>query len=378
MKILRIIESLDPKKGGPAYSVRESSRMLTEMGHQVTVLTLDHGGRRLNDAVPFEYVAIGPGLFRFGFSLRFWRWLRKHVSRFDLVAVHGIWQWPSLCYRLTAPAGQRSFVMPHGSLDVWDRDLHPAKFALKQLYWRLVEKPLFRKVTSCYFTSTAEHAAAIAQFGLDGINATTIPYGAVAAGGARLEAMATDARVFGYMGRIHPKKGFDVLLDAFASVVDHGADCRLRIAGTGDQGYLKELRARAEHLGISGCVDWVGEVSGPDKHSFLASLGLFVLPSHQENFGLAVAEALSAGTPVLISDQVNICDVVRGYKAGLVVPRSVAAFSEAMRNWHDAGLAGRVPIDRSAARRCFDERLSLNSFVLSVLEDSRAVKREGR
>lgn len=364
MKLLRVINSLDPSHGGPSYSVRESSNMLAALGHTVTVVTLDSESRRLRAKVDFEYLRLGPGVGSYGFSVSFARWMLRNASEYDVVMVHGIWQFPSLVSSMLRARCNRLLVMPHGSLDVWDRHESPLKFRMKQLYWLLVERPLYRNAT-CMFTSDVEREQAIDQFNFKGVRTEVVPYGAVDTGIYRESLVSSDLSTFGYLGRLHPKKGVDLLIRAFAAYIEDGCAGELLIAGGGDDAYVSYLRGLVSDLGVQSRVRFVGTVSGGEKSKFLMSLGLFVLPSMQENFGLAVAEALCAGTPVLISDQVNIHSVVSSFDAGVVQSRDVASFTSAMKDW--AQRLGRDADVRRRARDCFRAAMSLDGFVRRVL-----------
>ena len=121
-----------------------------------------------------------------------------------------------------------------------------------------------------------------------------------------------------FIGRIHPKKGCDLLIEAYAKVLGQDPDWHLVIAGPDQVGLREDLHYRAAELGIAPTVTWTGMLSGTMKWGALRSAEVFVLPSHQENFGIAVAEALAAGTPTLISNKVNIWREIEADGAGIV------------------------------------------------------------
>lgn len=367
-KILRIIESLNPAKGGPAYSVRESSSILSNRGHQVTVLTLDDPDNPPIEAksLSFSYIPVGRGVGGFSFNGEYLRWLLKNQAGFDLTIVHGIWQWPSMAYRISKDSSDKFIVMPHGSLDVWDRDLKKKKFFIKQLYWRMVELPLYKAAQSAFFTSDDELSAAYAQFTFSGVNARVVPYGAVSAGAPRVETLQSDRHTFGYMGRIHEKKGIDLLLEVFSRLAMEFPDVVLKLAGTGARDYVDSLKNKCRMLGISERVEWLGNVQGAAKRDMLASVGLFILPSFQENFGLAVAESLSVGTPVLVSEHVNVHRRVSDYSAGMVSRRTFDDFYNAMRGWiNNPASYGSY---RGNAVSCFEQTMSLQKHVDCIEE----------
>jgi glycosyltransferase involved in cell wall biosynthesis len=133
-----------------------------------------------------------------------------------------------------------------------------------------------------------------------------------------------------FLGRLHPKKGLELLLPAFARLP---GDALLVIAGPDSDGYRARLEALAAGLGVGHRLLFTGLLLGRDKWAALVDADLFVLPSYQENFGIAVVEALAAGTPVLISDQVNLHREVRGAEVGGVVPLDPEALATDLARW---------------------------------------------
>jgi glycosyltransferase involved in cell wall biosynthesis len=134
-----------------------------------------------------------------------------------------------------------------------------------------------------------------------------------------------------FLSRIDPKKGIELLLQSFAQISEELPNCVVVIAGEGTEEYEKSLRDQAGDLGIASRVFWPGFLSGLDKAAAFAAATIFVLPSHSENFGIAAAEALAAGVPVLLSDQVAVADDVREADAGVVVKCDVGAIAKALR-----------------------------------------------
>ncbi len=156
-----------------------------------------------------------------------------------------------------------------------------------------------------------------------------------------------------FVGRIHPKKACDQLITAFATVADLDPGLDFVIAGPDQTGWVPALKAQAETLGIGNRVHWPGMIGGGVKQEAYANALAFVLPSHQENFGIVVAEALSAGTPVLISIKVNIWREIESDGAGLVVPDTVEDTSDMLRRFLTMPAEAASGM-RLAARRCHD------------------------
>jgi glycosyltransferase involved in cell wall biosynthesis len=133
-----------------------------------------------------------------------------------------------------------------------------------------------------------------------------------------------------FLSRLHPKKGIPLLFEGLARARADGVRAELAIAGDGSTAYKEELLALVERLGLRGVVRFLGYLEGESKRAAFASADVYVLPSHQENFGIAVAEALAAGLPVIVTDKVGIAADVREAGAGLVVPVDVAAIAAAV------------------------------------------------
>ena len=161
-----------------------------------------------------------------------------------------------------------------------------------------------------------------------------------------------------FMGRIHPKKGCDLLLDAFAKTLADDPQWCLVIAGPDQVGWQAKLRQRGERLGIASRVTWMGMVRGAMKWGALRAAEVFVLPSHQENFGIVVAEALAAGTPVLISNKVNIWREIQADGAGIVAADTLAGTCELLQTYLGIGEEKRLNM-RQCARKCFEERFEI-------------------
>jgi glycosyltransferase involved in cell wall biosynthesis len=132
------------------------------------------------------------------------------------------------------------------------------------------------------------------------------------------------------LGRIHPMKGFDVLVPALGALAERGLPVRLAVAGNDEGGYRAEVERLVRQHRVEGRVRFLGEVEGEAKRAALRRAALLVAPSHRENFGNAIAEAMAAGVPVVVSPRVGIAPDIAEHGAGLVVAREAPAFAEAM------------------------------------------------
>jgi glycosyltransferase involved in cell wall biosynthesis len=214
--------------------------------------------------------------------------------------------------------------------------------ALKRIYLELLDRPNLRRAAALHFCTAPERDEA-AWHGVPLTGRSFVippPLGDPFRFPAR-DAHSASSRVL-FLSRIHPKKGLEVLLDAWPTVRRHLPGATLTIAGDGEQAYVESLRARAAAI-PGDSVSFSGFVSGAQKESVLANADLFVLPSFQENFGVVVIEAISAGAPVVITPEVQLAPVVESERLGIVVPRRVEAVAEGiLRALGDRGLREQV------------------------------------
>lgn len=369
MNILHLIVSVDPKSGGTVEGVRKLYGAHVDMGHPGDVLCLDAPDAPFVQEFPGTVHALGPVRSTFGFTPALVPWLRTNAGRYDAVIVHGLWQYPGLAVRLALarPGMPPYFVFTHGMLDPWFKRRYPLKHLKKWLYWPWAEYRVLRDAAAVLFTCEEERIAARQSFWLYRCREAVISFGTsdVPVGGEALAKSFLDTypglrskRLILFLGRIHEKKGCDLLLEAFARVCTRMPDIHLVMAGPDSQGWGATLQARGVQLGISHRITWTGMLAGDQKWGAFHASDVFCLPSHQENFGVAVAEALACGLPVLMSDKVNIWREVKGDAAGLVAPDTLEGTERLLLGWLSMWPA-ELNAMRLAARRCFERRFRM-------------------
>jgi glycosyltransferase involved in cell wall biosynthesis len=270
-------------------------------------------------------------------------WIRNNLGRFDVTIVHGIWNYSSFAASRVLPgSGCPYFVFPHGMIDPWFRRTAPHKHAAKQAFWLFAEGQLLHGAEAVLFTSEEERREAKGEFLGYSYRSAIAPLGAAAppsrgdrqAASFFAAAPALAGRPFLlFLGRIHPKKGCDLLLEGFAQARQARPELHLAMVGPEAGEYGRELRARAETLGIAGRVHWTGPLFEDAKWGAYRAAEAFVLPSHQENFGIAVAEALACGVPVLISNKVDIWREVEAAGAGLIAHDDLISVTAQLHAW---------------------------------------------
>jgi len=343
LKLLHVICSLNPADGGPPEAVRQFGRAYAALGHTLEVACLDRPDSSWLQKLSFPVHALGPGsLGAFNASTRLRRWLQSNVARFDAAVMHGLWSDPGMALRTAAlHAGRPYGVFPHGSLDPWFNRKYPLKHLKKRLFWP-VQYPVLRDAAAVFFTTETERDLAATSFQPSQWNALPVSYGIsepegdpaaqVAAFHSRLPQLRT-RRFLLFLSRIHEKKGCDLLLEAFARVASSAPDLDLVIAGPDQVGLQAKLQQIAADKGISTRVHWPGMLAGDFKWGAYRAADAFILPSHQENFGIVVVESLAAGRPVLISNQVNIWPDIQADGVGLIEEDTAPGTERLLRRW---------------------------------------------
>lgn len=375
MKILNIIHTLDPSVGGVASAVLALSRELAQRGHGVDVVTLDEPGSSwlVQDGLTIHPLGIGFSSYRYSRALS--SWLRKHGGDYDCGIVHGLWQHLSFAaWRRYAGSSIPYYVFPHGMLDPWFKRTFPLKHFKKWLYWPWADYRVLRDAAAVIFTSEEERLQARESFWLYRCREKISPLGVAAepaAPGARDEFLSRypalrDSEALLFLGRLHPKKGCDLLIDAVAET-SNSAPISIILAGPDQVGWEKELRARVERRGLQQRIIFTGMLHGAMKQGALAAASAFILPSHQENFGMAVVEALAAGLPVLISSRINIWREIDEDQAGYVDDDDLAGTQRLIEKWNETKPAQRETM-RENARKCFAQRFEIHRAVDSLLQ----------
>ncbi len=381
MRILQVTASLDPRSGGVAEAVRQIGAALVRAGHQTEAMTADAPGAGWLDGMPFPVETLGPGrggVYQYAPALS--QRLRARREEFDCVLSHGLWQHHGLAtWHAWRGAKTPRFVFAHGMLDPWFKRTYPRKHLKKWLYWPWAEYRLLRSARAVFFTCEEERRLARESFWLYRTNEAVNPLGIQEPPGdaARQKAAFLEKfpdlrgkRLLLFLGRLVTKKGCDLLLRAFANLPDRPADAVLVMAGPDDEidpAFTKSLReSTGQHAGFC----WPGMLSGDLKWGAIHAAEAFILPSHQENFGLAVVEALACGKPVLISDKVNIWREIEADAAGLVADDTAAGIETLLARWFSLSDDGRAAMNRQA-RVSFETRYQIDHATAGLVEQLR-------
>ncbi|MBV8318208.1 MAG: glycosyltransferase [Planctomycetaceae bacterium] len=354
---------------------------LAEEGHKNEIVCLDAPGRPWLRESPCEVHALGPSAGKYCYSNKLLPWLRANRGRFDCAIVHGAWQYQSLGAWLALRHGDIPyFIYPHGGLESWSFDVYPLKRLKKKIYWRLAEHRVLRDARAVFFTSEDERVVASQAFHPFQCNGVIVNEGTAGPAGdpdaqrrAFLERFPDLAgkRLLLFLSRIHPQKGCDLLIEAFARVAASDPALQLVMAGPDQIGWQAELQRRSEALGIGPRVTWTGMLSGNLKWGAFLAVEAYCLPSHCDSFGIAVVEALACGLVVLISNKVGIWREIQADGAGIASNNDLAGVTDCLRWWLTLSPEQRRAMGQRA-RDCFANRFHIGPAARGLIQTLRS------
>lgn len=343
MKILQIVPSISLVYGGPSQMVLGLSSALADAGIEVTIATTNSNGDvgqaplDVPLGVPITqsgyeilYFRCSP-FRRYKFSIDLLQWLSKNAHTYDVAHIHALFSPVSSCAAVVARSRQLPYILrPLGTLDPADLQ---KKRQLKRLYAAVLERPNLSKAAAVHFTSNQEAKVSerfntvtrdvVIPLGvsLPPSNSSPIP---------EKFGIPSDKPILLFMSRIEPKKGLDLLLPALEKL---DRDFHFVLAGGNPQDptYETAIRDRIQSSSLKDKTSIVGFVTGAEKTALLEAADLFVLPSYYENFGIAVAEAMSVGTPVVISDQVHIWNEIEQSHSGWICSCTVESLTQTLQ-----------------------------------------------
>jgi glycosyltransferase involved in cell wall biosynthesis len=413
MKVLHVVPEMDPRMGGVCQAVRTIIAGLAELAVHNEVVSLDPTDASFlqNDQFPVHALGLGKGPW--GYNPHLVPWLVEHLPRFDAVVVHGLW----LFYGHAVRRAQRQlqarpsvgqslpkvFVMPHGMLDPYFQRAagRRLKAIRNTLYWKVIEQQLLNTADALLFTCEEERRLAAQPFRpyrprrtvVVGLGVEEPPQQHKAMQQALLAKcpeLASEPYLL-FLSRIHEKKGVELLLNAYAAVSQRipatpaalvaasGEETkesapptklpRLVVAGPGlDTPYGQRMQAIVASAPVlRDAVLFPGMLTGDAKWGAFYGCEAFVLPSHQENFGIAVVEALACGKPVLISDQVNIWREIEGAGGGVVRPDTPAGTHELLAYWQQLTSAAKTDFQQQA-RKTFELEFAVRPAAVRFLQ----------
>ena len=333
MKVLHIIPSVSPLRGGPSQAVIEMVRALRSEGIDASIVTTEDNGIYRNKEIPInEWIQYRDipilvhscmnSRFRsvreylVSFSLAYW--LIKNINSYDVIHIHALFSFPSTISMLIARiSGIPYIIRTIGQLNSWSLKQSAIR---KRIMMILVERANLDHAKAIHVTSNYERKD------LEGISLGEKCF--ILGLGVYLPSLGTNedkdlstekSRLL-FLSRIHPKKQIELLFSALAMLKYIIKEDRweLAVAGAGDESYIELLKGKSKELGIEKNIAWHGHVAGEAKQKLISSSDWFVLPSASENFGISVVEAMASALPVVISNNTGISDKVIDYMAGYI------------------------------------------------------------
>ncbi|HYQ73037.1 MAG TPA: glycosyltransferase [Gammaproteobacteria bacterium] len=376
MRLLNVIASTNPEHGGVIEWVRQFGTIAVTLGHQVEVASLDDPDAPWVTEFPLTVHALGH-VFRNFYSPKLTPWLIANRHHYDAVLTHGLWRYPSFgTWRALRASDTPHFIYTHGMLDPWFKHEYPLKHLGKWLYWPWTDYRALRDATGVIFTCEQEKLKARKSFWLYRARELVTTIGITAPSGdpesQRRLFHETFPETSGkhtllFLGRIHPKKGCDLLIRTFAKAATSAKDLHLVIAGPDNTHWAPTLKQIANDAHISDRITWTGMISDNLKWGAFHAAEAFILPSHQENFGIAVVEAMACGTPVLISDKVDIFSEILSDNAGFVSGDTQNETNGLVQRWLDTPQDIRDGMGRNALAS-FRKRFEVCSATQGLLD----------
>ena len=348
MKVLHVIPSISPLRGGPSQAIVEMVRALREQGIDACIITTQDSGLYKNKEVPLNRWIQYEGVPTFVHSCldsrirvireylispSFVYWLIKNISDYDIIHIHAIFSFPSTISMIVSRIkGIPYVVRTIGQLNKWSLRQGALK---KKTMMTLIEKKNLSHAKAIHVTSKYE-LQDLESLGLGdkcfilGLGVATPNISVVRQFG--IGNSNNEAIRFLFLSRVHPKKQLELLLTALA-ILKHQINedgWELAIAGSGEQDYIETLKSKTRDLGIENHITWHGHVTGETKQVLLNSSDWFVLPSASENFGISVVEAMASALPVVISANTGISDKVNEYSAGYICNEDPSEFAKVL------------------------------------------------
>lgn len=348
---------MNPASGGPAQGIRNNIPFWKMQGVLPTVLSFDD--KNSSFLVKGENIAIGPSKTAWAYVPQCIDWLLENLCDYDVVIIHGLWLYNG--YAVTKAIKQlkkgslkipKVYIMPHGMLDPYFQKAPERRLkAIRNiLYWHLIEKHVINNADGVLFTCEEEMLLAKTTFkGYLPKMTYNIGYGIetpplyskqLAAGFFLRCPKVANKTYFLFLSRLHQKKGVDILLNAYIKCYNYfrSKDMEipdLVIAGPGiDSKYGNTLKAIiSKSPEVEEKIHFPQMLVGDAKWGALYSSELFILPSHQENFGIAIVESMACKTAVMISNKVNIWREIYDGGGGIIVNDTLESVVEGLKNW---------------------------------------------
>ena len=365
IKILRIISSLDPKFGGPVKGIIDTSKQLIDNGFKIEILTLDkkkfnHPHIKIHNIRSFFFD-------KYKFSFELIRWLKKNRDQYDLFIIHGLWQFQTLVARIFLK--DKYVVFSHGQLDPFFR-LNFIKRIKKQLYWKIIEKKNLLNSRSLLITSIGEkNSLKNTYVNTFNIKKKNIKYGIYKEKINEKKVLnkfynkfpeLKKKKFYLFLGRYHEKKGCEIIINSINSLKKNFNSKILFAGPINKTKYEQKLLELIKKNKLEKIILFSNALYGDEKWGAIKASKAMLLPSHGENFGISLVEALSLKKPVITTDKVNISKVIKKFNAGLISKNNLNSFKLRLKEFENYKQKT-LSLISSNALNCFKKNFDLSN-----------------
>ncbi|MBB3836412.1 glycosyltransferase involved in cell wall biosynthesis [Runella defluvii] len=354
MKILQVIDSMNSSTGGTAKGLEYSIINLIGKGINNEIVCLDN---KIYSPLNIKVHLLGPFFSPWHFSFKLLPWLKSNITNFDIVIINGLWLYPSFATYLAFNHLKRNkahiktllFVMPHGMLDPYFQNAPNRKWKAirNRIFWKFFEKHVINKSDGILFTTEEEMQLAKQTFtNYQPKLEINIGYGTIPPPsfnqvkislGKNRHCINNSNPYLLFLGRVAPKKGLHILIDSYLQILNIKPNLfaklpTILIAGPVDKSnYVNELNKKIDQCEqLKEKFHFLGMVEGDHKWNLIYNSTGLILPSHQENFGIVVAEALACSKIVITTNKVNTWREIERFQCGYVVDDTVSGLCNAL------------------------------------------------
>lgn len=365
IRILEIIQTLNPAYGGPATSILDRAAVLVKNGFKVDILTYDKKKSSYLKASKINIFNKGPGYGNYTFSITLFLWLIKNKQNYDLFIIHGLWHFSTLISRILLK--KKYFIFVHGGLQPFFK-LNFLKKLKKKIYWSLIEKKNSLLSNSLLLTNTIEKKQLDNTFvNTNGIKKEVVGLEIIKPKFNKKKVINIFNKKFPelknkkfliFLGRFNEIKGCDTLIKALNKLSKKNIKINVLLAGPNNtyKDYLKNLSSKYK---LEKNLFWSDTITGDLKWGCILSSSGMVLASNGESFGVSLAESLSCSRPVLTTNKVNIYKDILESQAGLISKNEVNDFSKILEKFNNFNKTQIRRLSKNALN-CFNKNFKLN------------------
>lgn len=376
IKILHVIDTTNPKSGGPVEGLKQLYKYYKKNNIFVEILSSDNNLYSENFKKDLPKInTIGRQSCFFKYNSKLIPWLEENIYRYDLIIVEGIWLYHNFAVMSVAKKFNKPyFVFIHGAMAPWLNKFLTFKYLKKKIFYNLFQRRFLINSKAVFFTSSIEMKNAKKGFNLSGIIKKNIGYGIL--GNQNLTKFKKtlfltkypqfkNKKILLYLGRIHEIKGLDILIKSFLKLYKFNKNYHLIIAGPSNKKYLFYLKSLTNKFENN--ITWFDDIYGQLKWDLFNLCDFFCQPSHHENFGITIIEALSSKKPVIISNKVNIYKIINKYNAGFVGNDEQKSFDKALFKINSINKNTYKKLSKSAYK-CFVNEFNLEKYFKNYIK----------